>query len=158
MTHTITIYQTAFLLPRFVQRNWTNVVVQRCSIKKVFLKVSQNAQENTYAKVSFLIKLQACNFIKKETLLQVFSCESCEIFKNTYFYRTPLMTAPDWNCTWSLTPYLKNLCHLQEDLERGHYLVTNFWSLAMHKNNSNMDKVYLHLKCREEVNKLFYLI
>ena len=53
MTHTIAIYQTAFLLPRFVQRNWTNVVVQRCSIKKVFLKVSQNAQENTCAKVSF---------------------------------------------------------------------------------------------------------
>ena len=29
----------------------------------------------------FLIKLQACNFIKKETLPQVFSCEYCEIFR-----------------------------------------------------------------------------
>ena len=29
--------------------------------------------------------LQVCNFIKKETLAQVFSCEFCEIFKNTYF-------------------------------------------------------------------------
>ena len=28
---------------------------------------------------------QACNFIKKETLAQVFSCEFCEIFKNTFF-------------------------------------------------------------------------
>ena len=28
---------------------------------------------------------QACNFIKKETLAQVFSCEFCEIFKNTIF-------------------------------------------------------------------------
>ena len=27
----------------------------------------------------------ACNFIKKETLAQVFSCEFCEIFKNTFF-------------------------------------------------------------------------
>ena len=26
---------------------------------------------------------QACNFIKKETLAQVFSCEFCEISKNT---------------------------------------------------------------------------
>ena len=26
--------------------------------------------------------------IKKETLAQVFSCEFCEIFKSTYFYRT----------------------------------------------------------------------
>ena len=29
--------------------------------------------------------LQACNFIKKETPTQVFSCEHCEIFRNTYF-------------------------------------------------------------------------
>ena len=28
---------------------------------------------------------QACNFIKKETLVQVFSCEFCEIFKNAFF-------------------------------------------------------------------------
>ena len=35
------------------------VFVQRCSVKKVFLQVSQNPQENTCARVSFLIKLQA---------------------------------------------------------------------------------------------------
>ena len=28
---------------------------------------------------------KACNFIKKETLTQVFSCEFCEISKNTFF-------------------------------------------------------------------------
>ena len=32
---------------------------QRCSIKKMFLKNSQNSQENTCAIASFLIKLQA---------------------------------------------------------------------------------------------------
>ena len=32
--------------------------VQMRSVKKVFLKFSQNAQENTCARVSFLIKLQ----------------------------------------------------------------------------------------------------
>ena len=36
---------------------------------------------------------QSCNFIKKQTLAQVFSCEFCEIFENTYFYRTPLVAA-----------------------------------------------------------------
>ena len=30
-----------------------------------------------------------CSFIKKETLAQVFSCEFCEISKNTFSYRTP---------------------------------------------------------------------
>ena len=32
--------------------------------------------------------LEACNVIKKETLAQVFSCEFCEISKNTFSYRT----------------------------------------------------------------------
>ena len=37
----------------------------------------------------------ACNFIKKETLAQVFSCEFCDISKNTFFYRTPPLAASD---------------------------------------------------------------
>ena len=41
----------------------------------------------------FCEKGGACNFIKKETLAQVFSCEFCEISKNTFFYRTPLAAA-----------------------------------------------------------------
>ena len=51
--------------------------------KKVFLEISQNSQEN------FITK----GFIKKETLAQVFSCEFCEISKNTFFHRTPLVAA-----------------------------------------------------------------
>ena len=49
-------------------------VAQKC--KKMFLKISQNSQENTYARVSLLMKLQAeaCNFIKKEILVQVIFC------------------------------------------------------------------------------------
>ena len=65
--------------------------MQSCSAKNVFLKNLQNLQENTCARVPFLMKLQAsaCNFIKKEPLAQEFSCEFCEIFKNIFFYRTP---------------------------------------------------------------------
>ena len=37
--------------------------------------------------------IEACNFIKKEALTQVFSCEFCEIYKNTFYYRTPLVAA-----------------------------------------------------------------
>ena len=47
----------------------------------MFLEISQNSQENTCDRFSFLIKLQA---IKKETLTQVFSCEFLEISKNTF--------------------------------------------------------------------------
>ena len=31
------------------------------------------------------LDLQGYNFIKKESPTQVFSCEDCEIFKNSYF-------------------------------------------------------------------------
>ena len=37
----------------------TEAVVQRSSVKKLFLEISQNPQEYTYARASFLIKLQA---------------------------------------------------------------------------------------------------
>ena len=50
----------------------SEAVVQRCSVKKL---------------------PETCNFIKKETLAQVFSCEFCEISKNTFVYRTPLVAA-----------------------------------------------------------------
>ena len=33
-------------------------LVLRCSVKKMFLEISQNSQENTCARVFFLIKLQ----------------------------------------------------------------------------------------------------
>ena len=67
--------------------NSAEAVTRRCCIKKMLLKILQNTQENACARVSFLIKLQAeaCNFIKKETVAQVFSCEFCEIFQNTFF-------------------------------------------------------------------------
>ena len=56
----------------------------RSPLKKVFLEISLNSQENTCARISFLIKL----FIKNETLAQVFSCEFCDITKNTFSLRT----------------------------------------------------------------------
>ena len=37
----------------------TEAVVQTCSVKEVFLEISQNSQENTCASVSFLITFQA---------------------------------------------------------------------------------------------------
>ena len=36
---------------------------------------------------------KSCNFIKRETQAQVFSCEFCEISKNVFFYRIPLVAA-----------------------------------------------------------------
>ena len=54
-------------------------VVQRCSVKRLFLEISQNSQENACARVSFLIKLQGLG----------------EIFKNTFFTEHLQTTATD---------------------------------------------------------------
>ena len=72
-------------------------VVRRCSVKKVFFEILQNSQENTCARVSFLLSCrpEACNFIEKETLAQMFSCEFCKISKNTFFHRKSLVAASD---------------------------------------------------------------
>ena len=49
----------------------------------MFLRASQNSQENICSRVSFFSKV--VGLLKKETLAQVFSCEFSEIFKNTFF-------------------------------------------------------------------------
>ena len=54
-------------------------VVWTCFVKKGFLKLLQNSQENTCAEVS-----KASKFIK-ETPAQFFSREFCEMFLNTCF-------------------------------------------------------------------------
>ena len=61
----------------------------------MFLKTSQNSQENTHARVSFLIKLHAsaCNCIKNRLCRTGFSYKFCEISKNTLSYRTPPVAA-----------------------------------------------------------------
>ena len=48
------------------------------------MKTFRNSRPEVFCK-----KYEACNFIKKETLAQVFSCEFYEISKNTFSYRTP---------------------------------------------------------------------
>ena len=59
-------------------------VVRICSVKKVFLEVVLNPQENTCARVSFLQPYE-CIFIKIESLTQAFSCDFCEhLSKNTF--------------------------------------------------------------------------
>ena len=80
-----------------------------CSVKKVFLKISQISLENTCVRVSFLIKLKAwrpecLQLYQKETPTQLFSCKICEIFKNNYFKEYLSMTASGIICSSVLSP------------------------------------------------------
>ena len=61
--------------------------MDRSSIKKLLLKISQYSQKNTCVGIFFKIKMQAFSLetLSKRGLTQVFSCEYCEIFKSTCF-------------------------------------------------------------------------
>ena len=78
-----------FLMKKFYLKNTfltVEVGVWRCSIKMVFLEISQNLQENTCARESFFNK--KISFIKKNSLAQVFSGEFWEISENTFLQNT----------------------------------------------------------------------
>ena len=59
----------------------TEAVARRCSLENVFLEIPQNSEESTCSSATLLEK----RFW--------FSCEFCKISKNTFFYRTPPVTA-----------------------------------------------------------------
>ena len=61
----------------------SEAVARRCSVKKVFLKISQYSQENTCARVSLLIKLQADAKLKKRIQYRCFPVNFAK------FLRTP---------------------------------------------------------------------
>ena len=62
----------------------SEAVVRRCFVKKLFLEISQNSQENTCARASFLIKLQAA-FAASEsiTITDMQGTLTEEIFQTT---------------------------------------------------------------------------
>ena len=62
----------------------SEAVIQRYSVKNVFLETLQNSQENICARISFLIKLQAqpAMFLKKSLWHKCFPV-------NTFSYRAP---------------------------------------------------------------------
>ena len=51
-------------------------------LPKIWIKIISSRQE---------VLCKTCNFIKKETLAQVFSCEFCKTSKNTFSYRRRLL-------------------------------------------------------------------
>ena len=69
-------------------------IFRRCSIKKVFLKSRKTHRKTPLPDRSSPWRIpmpkcyflsEPCNFIKTETLEQVFICDFCEIFDNNFF-------------------------------------------------------------------------
>ena len=66
-------------------------VIKMFSVKKVFLKISQDSQKNTCARVSFLIKLKA-----PLTLLKKRLWHRCFLVNFVKFLRTPFYKDHFW--------------------------------------------------------------
>ena len=73
-----------------VQR-FTEAVAQRCSVKKVFLEISENSQENTCARASLLIKLRVLKtsqiYLKKDVFFATFLRRLRYISKKIFILR-----------------------------------------------------------------------
>ena len=72
-----------------------------------------NLSTKKHGKTGMLIsnfqRFRACNFIKIETPVQVFSFELCQIFKNIYFYKTsPAVASEVWH-TWKNSGHMAKL-------------------------------------------------
>ena len=98
-----------------------NVVIFRSSRPEVFCKkdVLRNLAKVTgkHLCLSFFFNKVAgpSNFMKKETLAQVFSSEFCEISKNSFCYRTsPVAASGAWKITviFHFQPFLLVLFHV----------------------------------------------
>ena len=78
-------------------------VVQRCSVEKLFWEISQNPQENTCVRVSFLIRLQALGF-RPATLLKKRLWYRCFPVNVAKFLRTAFFRLPPGGCYRSYNP------------------------------------------------------
>ena len=74
------------------QHSNPEAATQRCPIKKVFLEILENSQENTCVRVSFLIKLQTV----PATLLKRRLWHRCFAVNFAKFLRTPFVTEHLW--------------------------------------------------------------
>ena len=81
--------------------------------KKGFLKISQNSHGNTRVWVSFNKAAFGLQFIKKDTLTHVLSCEFCEIFKNIFFKRTSPVASGPWQSWPRLTFHVLKIIKMQ---------------------------------------------
>ena len=70
-----------------IVKDWLSLH-HRCSIKKVFLDISQNSQENTCARVSFLMKLRPATLLKKWLWHRCFPVDCVKILRTLFSQNT----------------------------------------------------------------------
>ena len=84
------------------EQNWKNVIQKQSFADVLRTRCSKNFVNLTGKQLCwsiFLKRLQGCavQHYEKETPTQMFFCQVCEIFKDTIFYRTPLVATSGEN-------------------------------------------------------------
>ena len=68
--------------PKMQKQLFTNVIQNRCSYKLPNIHKKRSVLKSLFSEIR---GLKACNFNKKETPTEVFSCEYHKTFKNSFF-------------------------------------------------------------------------
>ena len=134
----------SFLIKSFIRENFPKIrkdrnSLQRCFIKIDILKNFTKFWGKRLGQGLLSDKVQTCNFIKKEALVLVLSCEFCEIFKNTIFTEHLRMTASgkrDKNELISFYQFLfdgnssYSKIRFKEDIFQS-YFVSDWWEVTL---------------------------
>ena len=118
---------------------WTEAATQSCSIKEWFLpNFTKFTEKHLCQGLFFIIKLQdeACNFVIKESLAQVFSYEFCKISKNTFFTEPLSKNTFFTNTSLFLVRIFLYSDWIQENRTRNNYVFVHFSRSVV---NTNFD-------------------
>ena len=83
----------SYIIHSQILENINQWIPVSCSFMKKLQKATTLRSSHRTCSTKKLFLTFSSNFIKKETLVQVFSCNFCKISKKTFSYRTPLVTA-----------------------------------------------------------------
>ena len=92
-----------YILPSLITVKEPPGVARTCSVKKLFLEMSQDSQEKTCARVFFLIKLpRPVNLLKKRLWHRRFPVNSEKFLRTTFFIERLcwLLLKNLWNILW----------------------------------------------------------
>ena len=126
----------------------SEAVARTCSVKKVFLKISQNSEENTCTRVSFLIKLKASGLqlYKKRDSSTGFFLRILRIF-----YKHLLVQNTSGGCFYTITVWVARYFYLASDSS------SQLFSNHLLVNSEILSKtVFILLSHRVSINFFFW--
>ena len=102
------------------------------------------------------LRPKACNFIKRETLAQVLSCELWEICKNIFFYRTPPVAVSVRTRYFNFTKQIKDFfffCNVSSNYSNEKKIVSEQQIIKTFEKLPMIDEFKCFCKTRNEIQR-----